>query len=163
PSFCADQVGGATRYWNGRAGRGRMMPGAESGLASDGPHTRWHEPPGCIQLPTKLRCLPGTRPDRRRPAGQARAATAPGRRPGPPATRGPLESVPPARGHEKKKAPEARPPRTPIPLPLKENVMSRDAEGQARRLERFRSYLLLLARLQLDPRLRAKVDLSGVV
>jgi RNA polymerase sigma-70 factor, ECF subfamily len=41
--------------------------------------------------------------------------------------------------------------------------MSRDAEEQARRLERFRSYLLLLARLQLDPRSRAKVDLSGVV
>ena len=41
--------------------------------------------------------------------------------------------------------------------------MSRDAEEQARRVERFRSYLLLLARLQLNPRLRGKMDLSGVV
>src|ERR1700693_5823524 len=34
---------------------------------------------------------------------------------------------------------------------------------QGRILERFRAYLHLLARLQLDPRLQGKVDLSGVV
>src|SRR5262249_46879439 len=39
--------------------------------------------------------------------------------------------------------------------------MSPDAQSQA--LERFRDYLCLLARLQLDPRLQGKVDLSGVV
>src|SRR5215831_7135061 len=32
-----------------------------------------------------------------------------------------------------------------------------------RELDRFREYLSLLARLQLDPRLQGKVDLSGIV
>jgi len=41
--------------------------------------------------------------------------------------------------------------------------MGDTAEGRARRLEPFRPYLRLLARLQLDPGLRAKVDLSAVV
>jgi RNA polymerase sigma-70 factor (ECF subfamily) len=41
--------------------------------------------------------------------------------------------------------------------------MSGEAEALAGRMERFRPYLQLLARLQLDQRLRAKVDLSGVV
>ena len=41
--------------------------------------------------------------------------------------------------------------------------MSGDADALAGRLERFRAYLQLLARLHLDPRLRGKVDLSGVV
>jgi RNA polymerase sigma-70 factor (ECF subfamily) len=38
-------------------------------------------------------------------------------------------------------------------------------EGKAfdSRLERFRDYLALLARLQLDPRVQGKVDLSGIV
>jgi hypothetical protein len=41
--------------------------------------------------------------------------------------------------------------------------MSGDAAALAGRLERFRAYLELLARLHLDPRLQGKVDLSGVV
>jgi RNA polymerase sigma-70 factor (ECF subfamily) len=41
--------------------------------------------------------------------------------------------------------------------------MSVPADDLARRLEPFRSYLGLLARLQLDPALRGKVDLSGVI
>jgi RNA polymerase sigma-70 factor (ECF subfamily) len=41
--------------------------------------------------------------------------------------------------------------------------MSPEAPGQGRELECFREYLALLARLQLDPRLQGKVDLSGVV
>jgi RNA polymerase sigma-70 factor (ECF subfamily) len=41
--------------------------------------------------------------------------------------------------------------------------MASDARDQGEDLERFRAYLHLLARLRLDPRLRGKVDLSGVV
>jgi RNA polymerase sigma-70 factor (ECF subfamily) len=41
--------------------------------------------------------------------------------------------------------------------------MSDHSNELARRLEAFRSYLGLLARLHLDPALRGKVDLSGVV
>jgi RNA polymerase sigma-70 factor (ECF subfamily) len=41
--------------------------------------------------------------------------------------------------------------------------MSREAQGQNRTPEHFRSYLHLLARLQPEPGLRGKIDLSGVV
>jgi RNA polymerase sigma-70 factor (ECF subfamily) len=41
--------------------------------------------------------------------------------------------------------------------------MSGKTDALAGRLEEFRSYLLLLSRLHLDPRLKGKVDLSGVV
>jgi RNA polymerase sigma-70 factor (ECF subfamily) len=41
--------------------------------------------------------------------------------------------------------------------------MSIQAHDPGEDLERFREYLSLLARLQLDPRLQGKVDLSGVV
>jgi RNA polymerase sigma-70 factor (ECF subfamily) len=41
--------------------------------------------------------------------------------------------------------------------------MSAETEALAARLERFRDYLHLLARLHLDPRLKGKVDLSAVV
>src|SRR5262245_42659090 len=43
------------------------------------------------------------------------------------------------------------------------SCMSGEDEALADRLERFRAYLQLLARLHLDPRLKGKVDLSGVV
>jgi hypothetical protein len=42
-------------------------------------------------------------------------------------------------------------------------VHEREPDALAGRLEGFRAYLDLLARLHLDPRLKGKVDLSGVV
>jgi len=41
--------------------------------------------------------------------------------------------------------------------------MTADAEGEGALLERYRKYLGLLARLQIDRRLQGKIDLSGVV
>ena len=41
--------------------------------------------------------------------------------------------------------------------------MPAEADRLAQRLERYRSYLMLLVRLQLQPPLRGKVDLSGIV
>src|SRR5690242_3494909 len=40
--------------------------------------------------------------------------------------------------------------------------MADSSHDPGRELDRFREYLSLLARLQLDPRLQGKVDLSGV-
>ncbi|MBC8874524.1 MAG: sigma-70 family RNA polymerase sigma factor [Planctomycetes bacterium] len=41
--------------------------------------------------------------------------------------------------------------------------MAHDSDEHGRELERFREYLCLMARLQLDSRLQGKVDVSGVV
>jgi RNA polymerase sigma-70 factor (ECF subfamily) len=41
--------------------------------------------------------------------------------------------------------------------------MASPGDGRAERLERFRAYLRLLARLHLDPRLRPRIDPSDVV
>lgn len=41
--------------------------------------------------------------------------------------------------------------------------MPADADRLAQHLERYRAYLMLLVRLQLQPPLKGKVDLSGIV
>ena len=41
--------------------------------------------------------------------------------------------------------------------------MTDSAAGHAQNLEKFRAYLTLLSRVQIDPRLQGKLDLSGVV
>jgi RNA polymerase sigma-70 factor (ECF subfamily) len=42
-------------------------------------------------------------------------------------------------------------------------MMAKQSQDRGSELDRFRQYLSLLARLQLDPRFQGKVDLSGVV
>src|SRR5262245_4320485 len=42
-------------------------------------------------------------------------------------------------------------------------AMAPDANDRGRLAERYRAYLLLLGRLQIDPRLRAKLDPSDIV
>jgi RNA polymerase sigma-70 factor (ECF subfamily) len=49
-----------------------------------------------------------------------------------------------------------------VPVPWRPGVL-RDAGSESGRLEEFRAFLRLRARLDLDPRLEGKFDLSGVV
>jgi RNA polymerase sigma-70 factor (ECF subfamily) len=51
----------------------------------------------------------------------------------------------------------------PIPLTTIGTRVTHAAPDPADRLEKYRAYLALLARLQVDPRLQGKIDLSGVV
>jgi RNA polymerase sigma-70 factor (ECF subfamily) len=70
----------------------------------------------------------------------------------------------PVTRQNRKILPAARESCRPVTLvPLDEGLMADPAADAGRELDRFREYLSLLARLQLDPRLQGKVDLSGVV